>query len=278
MSFSSGRSLEQASIGSPAEGLPVSAPASRQSVHARFERSFQRLVATATRVQAEAPTSPPSDRKQLTTLLTAGRSIAHGITVAHIGSATLSRLHAELHAMVELARTAKEDTVATPERGSMQRDLDAKLELLLSTVDGARVGTLALFQDAADLVLQVGVGTASHDRLQIDIGPISFASFEDGASDLSLASPEEATDTHTILEEAIDVIECRQASFAQVIAHLQRSVATVDTLRTNLSAASSMLRDINDAAMHSQLAYEAILRAGKSAVEVLDLQAPPTEN
>jgi flagellin len=162
----------------------------------------------------------------------------------------------------ELAEQSLNGTLMDTERTY----LDSEYTALLSEIDRIAASTqfngINLLSGAGGSInIQVGIGTAAHDSIAVDL-----ATNRDSTT-LGLAagidSVVNATTAMGQISTAIDTVSGARSDFGAIQNRLDSSIRNINNQAENLSAANSRIRDVDVAAETSRLtSFQILQQAG----------------
>ncbi len=214
-------------------------------------------------------------KSQIRGLAQASRNANDGLSVVQTAEGSMSEISSILIRMRELTVQSASDSLTDNERAY----IDTEFQDLISEVDRITQSTkfngLTLLGGAfaaTGLDFQVGHDNGASFRITVTIADVS-------SSGLGFAGTE-ATDTKANSQAAMSVIDTALDSLATARAglgakgnRLQIAAGAVDTMRENLAAANSRIRDTNVAEESSSFARSQVLmQAGVSMLAQANAQ------
>jgi flagellin len=150
--------------------------------------------------------------------------------------------------------------------------IDTEFQLLKEEIDRVANSTefngIALLSGtAADITFQVGIGTTSNDTIDVGFGGVSVSAL--GLSGISVGGSTSTSAVSAIdaVDAALTSVSTTRAEFGAAQNRLGIAVTNSQTIRTNLEAANSAIRDVDIAEETSILARsQVLLQAGTSVL------------
>lgn len=198
----------------------------------------------------------------------AERNAMDGVSMAQTAEGALGEIHGIMGRMKELAVQASNGSLATADRAYLQTEF-AELQGEITRIQGAATfnGKSLIGAGAAVPVkFQVGIGTAATDSVVVNFDNVDLSGV---AATISLTGADEtnAYASITALDTAIDSVSTGRARFGAAMNRLEVSSATVQTMRLNLSAANSRIRDVDVATEAANMSRNQVLtQAGVSVL------------
>ena len=242
------------------------------------------------------------------------RNANDGISLAQTAEGALGKIGDNLQRMRELAVQSRNATNSEGDRANLQKEFKELQSEIDRTIKGTKFNGTALFADGASTTLsfQVGAGTTSDDRINIDgavlgggssISAASAISGMDGtgasaevdlmatvtggwdgtngiaiggaaSSGTSVANVAQVDDAINAIDKALDLINDKRASFG---ASQNRFEAVISNLQVNIenqSAARGRIMDADFATETSNLSRAQILQQAGSAMVAQANQLP----
>lgn len=202
----------------------------------------------------------------------AERNANDGISMAQTADGAAAQVGGILTRMRELGVQAMNGSLQSSDR----TNLDTEFQALLSEVD--RISDVTKFNGsdllkaASTVNYQVGIGTNSADQISIKFGNLT-------SSDLTISGKSVTSDTNAktavdAIDVAIGKLNTKRAEFGTAVNRLQSATANIQSMKTNLSAANSRIRDVDVAEETASLARQQVLSQAGSAILAQANQAP----
>jgi len=121
---------------------------------------------------------------------------------------------------------------------------------------------------------QVGINTTSFDVISIQFGGVSLSNL--GLTSASVTGTDATNSLSSIdaIDLAFETINSRRADFGAKQNRMEVAVASLQTIRTNVSAANSRIRDVDMASETSALARSQVLMQAGTSVLAQANQVP----
>ncbi len=245
----------------------------------RLARSFQRL-SSGYRINTAADDAAglgisESLRSKIRSFSVAERNTNNAISMANTAEGGLSQISEIVVRMRELAVQAANGDLTSTDRDY----LDTEFQLLRDEVDRLANSTefngqQLLSGGSVAIDFQVGINTTQYDTIAVTFGGVSVSAL--GISGVSVAgsSATGATAAIDALDVALKEVSTQRAQYGAATNRLQVAVANTQTIRTNLEAANSAIRDVDIAAETSQLARSQVLLQAGTAMLSQANQSP----
>ncbi len=237
-----------------------------------LQKSFQRL-SSGYRINTAADDAAglgisENLRARVRSFAVAERNTNNAISIANTAEGGLAQISGIVIRMRELAVQSANGDLSSTDRGY----LDTEFQLLMNEIDRLAESTEFNGKDllagtASSIAFQVGINTTSFDVISVGFGGMSVSGL--GLSGVSVSGSASANATSAIdsLDVALRTVSTARAQFGAATNRLEIAVANTQTIRTNLQAANSAIRDVDVAEETSQLARsQVLLQAGTSVL------------
>jgi flagellin len=205
----------------------------------------------------------------------AERNTNNAVSMANTAEGGLSLISGMVIRMRELAVQSSNGDLTSTDRNY----IDTEFQLLKDEIDRLAAATTYNSKDllagtAVSITFQVGITTTSYDTISVGFGGMSISGL--GLSGVNVAGSSASASNSAIdaLDVALGSVSNIRARFGAAVNRLQVAIANTQTIRTNLEAANSAIRDVDIAEETSQLARsQVLLQAGASVMSQAN-QAP----
>jgi flagellin len=247
----------------------------------QVKKSFERL-SSGLRINSAADDAAglaisESLKAQTRSYAVAERNGMNAVSMVETAEGGLGEIAGVLGRMRELATQAANGDLKDTDRDA----LDAEYQELLGEVD--RVvnstefnGIELLSGTAGSVDFQIGVGTSTDDVIDVTFGGVSTSSsdLDIAGTDLTGTDATNAKAAMDALDAAIESVSAKRATFGAKINRMHVAVSNAQSMRTNLEAANSRIRDVDVAEETSKMArFQVLQQAGVSILAQAN-QAP----
>ena len=180
-------------------------------------------------------------RSQIRGLNKASDNAQDGISLIQVAEGALNETHSILQRMNELATQAANDTNVTVDRDSINDEMEQLKEEL------TRIANTTEFNDTKLLNgsftgKKLQVGAKAGQTITVSIGSMKASDINSVAS-VSVSSNSAAGAAMSTIQEAIKTVSKQRSALGAVQNRLEHTVANLDNISENTSAAESRLRD-----------------------------------
>ena len=214
-------------------------------------------------------------KSRIRSFTVAERNTANAISMTRTAEGGLSEVSGIVLRMRELAVQSANGDLTSTDRGY----IDTEFQLMKDEIDRVSGSTQfngvdLLSGTAAAVAFQVGIGTTSNDTISVSFGGVSVSALGLSGISVSGSAATAATAAINAVDTALTSVSTTRARFGAAQNRLGIAVTNSQTIRTNLEAANSAIRDVDVAEETSVLARtQVLLQAGTSVLSQAN-QAP----
>jgi flagellin len=237
-----------------------------------LQKSFNRL-SSGFRINSAADDAAglaisESMKSQIRSYTVAERNASDGISMAQTAEASLGDVHDVLGRMRELGMQASNGSVTSTDRGYMQTEFSL-LQKEVSRIQGsAKFNNKDLITGAtASLTFQVGLNNSSNDQISVQFGGLNLTTLLASTTKIGGTSTSSALASLSTIDTAIGTVSSSRSKFGAAMNRLDVATSNIQTMRLNLSAANSRIRDVDVASETSNMSRNQVLtQAGISVL------------
>jgi len=237
-----------------------------------LQTSFQRL-SSGFRVNSASDDAAglgvsESLKSRIRSFKVAERNTSNAISMANTAEGGLNEISGIIVRMRELAVQSANGDLTSTDRGYV----DTEFGLLKDEIDRLAESTEfngkeLLAGTAAAISFQVGINTTTFDTISVSFGGISVSNLGLSGVSVSGSTATNATTAIAAIDAALGQVSTSRAEFGAAANRLGIAVANSQTMRTNLEAANSVIRDVDVASETATLARsQVLLQAGTSVL------------
>lgn len=212
---------------------------------------------------------------QIRSYAVAERNTNNGISMAQTAEGALGQIGSMLQRLRELAVEGANGDLTTTDRGF----LDTEFTQLKQEID--RISTSTTFNGQAllsgtanTITFQVGINNSVNDQIDVVFGGVDLTSLGLNASSVTGATATNAQGAIDDVDAAIATISTQRSSYGAAMNRMQITVSNIQSMRTNLSAANSRIKDVDVAEETAAMARNQVLSQAGAAVLAQANQAP----
>lgn len=244
-----------------------------------LQRSFTRL-SSGFRINSAADDAAglgisESLHARIRSFTVAERNTNNAVSMANTAEGGLSQIQGIVIRMREIAVQSANGDLTSTDRSY----LDVEFQLLKDEIgrlaESTEFNTKELLAGSANTIaFQVGINTTSFDIISVSFGGLSVSGLGLANVNVGGAGQGNATTAIDAIDVALTGISTARAEFGAATNRLQIAISNSQTIRTNLEAAVSAIRDVDIAEETSQLARSQVLLQAGTSVLAQANQAP----
>ena len=203
-------------------------------------------------------------RSQIRGLDRASLNAQDGISVIQTAEGALNEVHSILQRMNELATQAANDTNTEDDRAAIADEISALTTEIDRIANTTQFNTMNLLDgDFKDKKLQVGAVGVEEQTITVSISAMSAEGLE--IEDLSVESHTDSQTSMCAIQAAIQTVSTQRSALGALQNRLEHTIANLDNVSENTSAAESRIRDTDMAEEMVEYSKNNILaQAGQS--------------
>ncbi|MBM4362978.1 MAG: flagellin FliC [Deltaproteobacteria bacterium] len=207
-------------------------------------------------------------KTQIRSYVVAERNANDAISMVQTAEGALGEVHGILGRMRELAIQSANGSMTSTDRGYLDTEFK-QLQAEITRIQGAAKfnGKQLLATAATSITFQIGLDNASFDQLAITFGGFALTTLLATATNLAGATASASLASLTTIDNALQTISTERAKYGASMNRLEITTNAIQTMRVNLSASNSRIRDVDVAEETSRLAAnQVIAQAGVSVL------------
>jgi flagellin len=215
-----------------------------------------------------------SMKAQIRSYTVAERNANDAISMAQTAEGALGEVSGIVTRMRELAMQGANGSLQTSDRAYLDTEFQS-LKAEISRIQASTTfnGVNLLQQTAASVDFQVGINTASNNRISITFGGVDLSALLTATNVMS-GTAGNSRGLLTTIDNSLRSISTGRARFGAAMNRLEITTSNLETIRTNTSAANSRIRDVDVAEETSMMARNQVLAQAGSAVLAQANQLP----
>ena len=207
-------------------------------------------------------------RSQIRGLTQASANAQDGVSCVQTAEGALTEVHSMLQRMNELAVKAANGTNTSADRKAIQFEVAALICEIDRVKESTQFNTLKLlngdFATAKKMFVQVGAANKDEQRIQIKISSISTKSLK--INDVDVSKLKGAQEAISKITKAIAKVSSIRSGLGAIQNRLEHTIANLDNVVENTTAAESQIRDTDMAATMVEYTKNNILQQAGQAM------------
>lgn len=211
-------------------------------------------------------------KSQIRSYTVAERNAADGISMAQTAEGALGEVHEVLGRMRELAMQSANGSVDANARGALNSEflsLNDEINRIRNSTSFNGNQLIGTGGNMGTVGFQVGLGTAGADTISVNFGTFSVTDLSGGINTQAAATGMLAN-----IDTAINQVSNQRATFGTAINRLQVATNNIQTMRLNMTAANSRIRDVDVAEESAKMAKNQVLSQTSVSVMAQANQMP----
>jgi flagellin len=239
---------------------------------ASLGKSFARLSSgfriNSARDDAAGLAISESMKGQIRSYSVAERNAGDAISMTQTAEAALGEMHDILGRMRELAIQSSNGAMTGTDRGYLDTEFTALKDEMTRIQGSSKFNGKNLVSTAGEsITFQVGLNNTASDQITLTFGGLSLTTLLAASTNVAGAEATSALNSIARIDSAIGIISTERAKYGAAMNRLDVTVSSIQTMRVNLSAANSRIRDVDVAEETSMLSRNQVLsQAGVSVL------------
>jgi flagellin len=237
-----------------------------------LQKSFNRL-SSGFRINTAADDAAglaisESMKSQIRSYVVAERNANDAISMTQTAEGALGDVQDIVARMRELAMQASNGSYTSQDRSYMDTEYTSLKSELTRLQGSAKFNGKDLLQPTASTVtFQVGLNNVSSDQIALTFGGFALSALVASANTLSGSTPSAALTALGVIDGSMNVIATQRSKYGAAMNRLEVVTSSIQTMRLNITAANSRIRDVDVAEETSVLARNQVLsQAGVSVL------------
>jgi flagellin len=214
-----------------------------------------------------------SMKSQIRSYTVAERNAGDAISMAQTAEGSLGEVHDILGRMRELAVQSSNGSLTDTDRGYLNTEYGA-LQSEITRIQGSAKfnGVSLLNATAATVKFQVGLNNVGTDQIDVTFGGVNLTGVATGTS--TVANATGALNALAQIDTAIGSVSSYRSKFGSAMNRLDVATSNIQTMRLNISAANSRIRDVDVATETSNLSKNQVLTQAGASILAQTNQLP----
>jgi flagellin len=216
-----------------------------------------------------------SMKSQIRSYTVAERNANDGISMAQTAEGALGEITGILGRMRELAMQGSNGSLTEDDRGYLDTEYAAlKAEVQRIQASTKFNGKQMLASTAATITFQVGLNATASDQISIEFGGLDLAALVASTNTVAGATTSASLAALSVIDTALKTVSTERAKYGAAMNRLENTTSNLQTIRLNLSAANSRIRDVDVAEETATLSRSQVLSQAGAAILAQANQAP----
>jgi flagellin len=214
-------------------------------------------------------------RAQIRSYAVAERNANDGISMSQVAEGALGEISGILARMRELAMQGANGSLTGTDRGYLETEYAAlRKEIARIQVSTKFNGKQMLGASAVSITFQVGLNATTSDQITIAFGGFSLSTLLASTNTLAGSTASASLAALSIIDNALTEVSTQRARFGAAMNRLETTTSNIATMRLNMSAANSRIRDVDVAEETATMSKNQVLSQAGAAVLAQANQIP----
>ncbi|HEY8946923.1 MAG TPA: flagellin [Polyangiaceae bacterium] len=209
-----------------------------------------------------------SMKTQIRSYVVAERNTNDALSMTQTAESVLGEMHNIMGRMRELAMQGANGSMTSTDRSYLDTEFSALKQEIQRMQSSARFNGRALIAATAEsITFQIGLNNTGSDQITLTFGGLGLTTLLSGTTNIGGATTGNSLTALGRIDSALTTISTNRAKYGSTMNRLDVAVSSIQTMRLNLSAANSRIRDVDVAEETSALSRNQILsQAGVSVL------------
>ena len=214
-------------------------------------------------------------RTQIRSYTVAERNANDGISMSQTAEGALGEISSILGRMRELSMQGSNGNLTGTDRDYLETEYSA-LRQELSRIQASTKfnGKQLLAASSTAIILQVGLTNTASDQITVSFGGFGMTTMLSVANTLVGTGATASLGALKTIDEALQKVSTQRARFGAAMNRLETTTSNISTMRTNIAAANSRIRDVDVAEETATMSKNQVLTQAGAAVLAQANQIP----
>jgi flagellin len=213
-------------------------------------------------------------KSQIRSFTVAERNAGDAISMAQTAEGSLGDVHDILGRMRELTVQSANGSLTNNDRGYLNTEFGALKSEITRIQGSAKFNGVTLLQaTAAAVKFQVGLNNTGSDQIDVTFGGVSLGAVASGGT-ADVSTQTASLNTLAQIDTAIGNVSSYRSKFGAAMNRLDVATSNIQTMRLNISAANSRIRDVDVATETSNLSRNQVLSQAGASILAQTNQLP----
>jgi flagellin len=241
---------------------------SSQALNASFDRLSSGLRIVTAADDAAGLAISESMSTQIRSFTIAERNAQDAVSMVQTAEGALAEVHSILGRLRELAMQASNGSYTATDRGFLDTEYQAlKAEIGRIQQSAKFNGKELLASSVSSIQFQIGLDNTTSDQLILSFGGVGLSAIVAASNLVAGSGISNALRSLSAIDSTLSIISTERAKYGATMNRLDITISSIETMRLNLSAANSRIRDVDVASETAALARNQVLsQAGVSVL------------
>ena len=233
---------------------------SSSALNASFDRLSSGLRIVTAADDAAGLAISESMSTQIRSFTIAERNAQDAVSMVQTAEGALAEVHSIMGRLRELAMQAANGSYTAVDRGFLDTEYQALKAEIGRIQESAKFnGKELLANDVSTIQFQIGLNNTQSDQLALSFGGVGLTAIVSSANLISGSSISAALAALSTIDATLTTVSTQRAKYGATMNRLNITISSIETMRLNLSAANSRIRDVDVATETAALARNQVL-------------------
>lgn len=233
---------------------------SSAALNASFDRLSSGLRIVTAADDAAGLAISESMSTQIRSFTIAERNAQDAVSMVQTAEGALAEVHSIMGRLRELAMQAANGSYTSTDRGFLDTEYQAlKAEIGRIQQSAKFNGKELLANNVSTIQFQIGLNNTQSDQLALSFGGVGLTAITTSTNLISGSSISSALAALSIIDSTLTTVSTQRAKYGATMNRLNITISSIETMRLNLSAANSRIRDVDVATETAALARNQVL-------------------
>lgn len=249
--------------------------ASQQALASNFSKLSSGMRINSAADDAAGLAISENMQAQVRSYAVAERNTNNAVSMAQVAESGLGQVSGILSRMRELAVQGSNGDLGSTDRDYLNTEFTALRGEISRLADSTKFNGKDLMAGAAtNFDFQVGINNSSADKITLSFGGVTLSNLGIDSSTVDGADATASLASIDSIDSAIATVSTQRASYGAAMNRLAYTIANTQSIRTNLSAANSRIRDVDVAEETASMARNQVLQQAGVSVLAQANQSP----
>jgi flagellin len=240
---------------------------STSALHSSFDRLSSGLRIVSAADDAAGLAISESMSTQIRSFSIAERNAQDAVSMVQTAEGALAEVHSIMGRLRELAMQGANGSLTAVDRGFLDTEYQA-LKSEIGRIQGSAKfnGKELLSLNVSTIQFQIGLDDATADQLTLTFGGFGLSAITGSANTISGSAIQNSLAALGVIDNALSIVSTERAKYGASMNRLGITISSIETMRLNLSAANSRIRDVDVATETANMAKNQVLSQAGVAV------------
>jgi flagellin len=216
-----------------------------------------------------------SMRIQIRSYVVAERNANDALSMTQTAESVLGEMSDILGRMRELSMQGANGSMTDVDRGYLDTEFRALKDEMARIQGSAKFnGRQLISPTAANITFQIGLNNTGSDQIELTFGGLGLTTLLAATTNVAGTTAANALTALGRIDSALQTISTNRAKYGATMNRLEVSISSIQTMRLNLTAANSRIRDVDVAQETAEMSRNQILSQAGSSVLAQANQLP----